>query len=55
MSGKRLPHVVCRIVVMPLTKNIVLMSQPSSIGLSPSPSGPLKMSGIATVEPNMVR
>ena len=54
-SGRRLPQVVCRSVVMPLTKNIVPMSQPSSTGLPASPRGSLRMSGIATVDPNIVR
>ena len=54
-SGRRFPHVVCISVVIPLTKNIVPISHPSSMGLPESPRGSLSMSGMATVEPNMVK
>jgi hypothetical protein len=54
-SGSRLPQVTCRKVVMPETKNIVPMSQPSATGSRSMPKCGASSSGIATVEPNMVR
>jgi len=53
--GRRLPHVVCSSVVSPLTKNIVAIRVASCPGWSAMPSGPDRISGIATVEPNIVR
>jgi hypothetical protein len=55
MIGSRLPHVACSKVAMPDTKNMVPISAPSCTGSSAMPSGPAMMSGIATVEPNIVR
>ena len=52
--GRRLPQVTWSRVVMPLTKNIVAISQPSSTG-SVMPRGWLMISGMASVDPNIVR
>jgi len=52
--SRRFPHVVCRIVVKPETKNIVAMSAARSAGFS-MPRGSERISGIAIVEPNIVR
>ena len=53
--GSRLPHVTWMKVVMPETKNIVAMSQPRATGSPLMPRGLDKISGMATVEPNIVR
>ena len=53
--GSRFPRVVCSHVVMPLTKNIVPMSWASFRRSSAMPSGSARSSGMATVEPNIVR
>ena len=53
MMGKRLPQVVCRSVVMPEMKNMVAMSQP--VCSASMPKAGANKSGIATVDPNIVR
>jgi hypothetical protein len=52
--GSLLPKVLCNNVVIPDTKNIVAISLALSMG-SVIPRGPDRISGMATVEPNMVR
>jgi len=52
--GRRFPKAVCKSVVIPLTKNMVAINQPFSTG-SIIPNAGANISGIATVEPNMVR
>jgi hypothetical protein len=54
-SGSRLPQVVWSSVVIPLTKNIVPISRPTATGSPAMPSGSASSSGMATVEPNIVR
>ncbi len=53
--GSRLPQVVWSSVVIPLTKNMVPISQATATGSSAIPSGSARISGMATVEPNIVR
>ncbi len=52
--GRRLPQVVWSSVVIPLTKNMVAMSQPNSTG-SEIPNAGARRRGMASVEPNIVR
>ena len=53
--GSLFPTVVCISVVMPLMKNMVPINIPSATGSSDMPRGLERISGIATVDPNMVR
>ena len=53
-SGSRFPQDVCSSVVIPLTKNIVPIRIPMSLA-SVMPSASAMISGIATVDPNIVR